>query len=157
MGNTKKKVRVIYMKRLIIIAVVLSLISIPFLTYECEFKDNLTLFLNDALKTPKESKEELYKDIFITLLDPYIQKAIEDYYEKPLFHDPWSVEVLDIERPNGDGTFWFRIKLKVMPYVMAHNVVGTDHITFNVSGDGEVKIEKFQHIKDHPIPPHLKN
>lgn len=41
---------------------------------------NAATFSESTNKAPEQSKEELYQDIFVTLLDPYIKKAINDYY-----------------------------------------------------------------------------
>ncbi len=90
----------------------------------------------------------------------YIDKAVDNYYEKNLGYSPgvapWQTDVLSIERPNGYRTFLFIVKLEVKPYLGAHNSIGVDHITIKVSS-GEVKVEKFEHIKDYPIPPCLQH
>jgi len=49
-----------------------------------------------AVIPPEHSKEELYQDIIMTLLSPYIDKAIYDYYGAHYSHDPWAVKVLNI-------------------------------------------------------------
>ncbi|MCB2318795.1 DUF3888 domain-containing protein, partial [Clostridium tagluense] len=36
----------------------------------------------------KQSREELYQDIFISLLLPYIQKEVDNYYSKYLTDTP---------------------------------------------------------------------
>jgi hypothetical protein len=105
------------------------------------------------------SIEEIYQDVFMTLLLPCINKAVDNYYEENTGYtpivDPWQPDVLSIERPNGYRTILFIIKLEVMPYLGAHNSIGLDHITIRVSS-GEVRVEKFEHIKSYPIPPWLK-
>lgn len=98
---------------------------------------------------PKVQEKKLYQDIFFTLLRPYISKAIVDYYGKSYNFDNWSTDILSVERPNGNRTELFIIKLQVNPYIGAHNTVGTDNITFIVSAGGNVKIEKFEHIKSY--------
>lgn len=79
-------------------------------------------------KPPKHSTEELYQDIFATLLAPYIDKAVEDYYDNSYTVAPYDTEVLSVERPNGYRTFAFRLKLKILPYLGPHNTVGEDHL-----------------------------
>lgn len=110
-------------------------------------------------KPAKGSLKEIYQDVFMTLLLPYIDEAVTNYYEKNTGYspnvDPWEPNILSIERPNGYRTFLFVIKLEVAPYLGAHNSIGVDHITIRVSS-GEVKVEKFEHIKDYPIPPWLQ-
>ncbi len=103
--------------------------------------------------------EELYQDVFMTMLLPYIQEAVSNYYEENTGYspnvDPYGPVILSIERPNGYRTFLFIIKLEVAPYLGAHNSIGVDHITIRVSA-GEVKVEKFEHIKSYPVPPWLQ-
>lgn len=106
---------------------------------------------------PKESREELYQDIFISLLLPYIQNEVDKFYSKNLTQPPmvapYTVYVISAERPNGYRTFLFRLKLQVNSYEGAHNSVGLDNITLTVGGSGNVKIEKFEHIKSYVLPP----
>lgn len=94
------------------------------------------------------SSEDKYKYIINSLLMPYIDKAVSDYYknflsETPLV-DPWDINILNVEKPN--DLFVFVIKIQVMPYVGPHLSVGLDQITITVEGTGDVKIDNFQHI-----------
>ncbi len=110
---------------------------------------------------PEQSKEELYQDIFISLLLPYIQNEVDKYYLKYLTQTPmvapYTVYVLNAERPNGYRTFSFRLKLQVDSYIGPHNSVGLDYITVTVEGFGNVKIEKFEHIKSYVLPPNYED
>ncbi|MDR3602907.1 MAG: DUF3888 domain-containing protein [Desulfosporosinus sp.] len=114
-------------------------------------------------KAPEHSQEELYQDIFVTLLAPYIQTAINDYYKQYLTtspnYSPDSIEILKVERPMGYRSFLFTLKLQVKPYVGPHLDVGVDQLTIHVgSGEGEVKVEKFEHVKSYydSLPPNYK-
>jgi hypothetical protein len=149
---------VVFLKKIFIMAfVLLGLISIPFSTgtYATSVETDGKPLLN-KYREIENSKEELYKDIFITLLEPYTEKAIADYYSKylnsPPQEDPWYVKVLNVERPR-PKSFEFVIKVEVAPYIGPHNSVGIDHITFNVNSSGDVKLEKFEHIKSFEIVP----
>jgi hypothetical protein len=106
---------------------------------------------------PEQSTEELYQDVFISLLLPYIQKEVDRYYATYLTLSPsvapYQVYVLSAERPNGYRTFVFRLKLRVESYVGPHNSVGLDDITVTAGGSGDVEIEKFEHIKSYTLPP----
>ena len=68
------------------------------------------------------SQEEIHHDIICSLLMPYIQKSVGDYYSKFLNYtpgvDPWNVDIISEERPNND--FRIVIKIKVIPYVGPH-------------------------------------
>lgn len=119
--------------------------------------------LSEQLKTyfepgkPLEgSIEELYQDIFVTLLLPYIDKEVEDYYGTPYAVAPYLVNILSVERPNSYRTFGFIIKLEVLPYTGPHNTVGIDHITIRVRSGPKIDIEKFEHIKSFELPPRIQ-
>lgn len=99
------------------------------------------------------SNEELYKDMFVTLLTPYIKEAITKYYGQSYQIALAKVEILDIERPLGYRSFKFITKIQVKPFVGAHNTIGIDHLTYEISS-GEVKLKKFEHIKSFKLPPH---
>ena len=101
---------------------------------------------------PEGSVEEIYQDIFVRLLSPYIEGAVENYYGQPFSVAPYSVRVLSVERPNGYRTFEFLITLEVMPYYGPHNSVGVDRITIRVKSS-KAMVEKFDHIKSYDIPP----
>lgn len=105
---------------------------------------------------PEQSREELYQDILISLLLPHIQKEVDKYYSKYLTQTPhvapYSVYILSADRPNGYRTFIFNLKLRVDSYIGPHNSVGLDYLTVTVGGSGDVKIEKFEHIKSYKLP-----
>lgn len=111
-------------------------------------------------KSPEQEQHELYQDVFVTLLDPYIRKAIDDYYDQFLttspMYSPGDVEILNVERPMGYRSFLYTIKLQIQPYVGPHESVGIDQLTISVSA-GEVKVEKFEHIKSYELPPRLQD
>ena len=114
----------------------------------------------NRFKAPEQSQQELYQDVFVTLLAPYIQKAIDDYYGQLLttspIYTPEYVEILNVERPMGYRTFSYIIKLQVKPYVGPHFVVGIDQLTISV-GSGAVKVEKYEHLKSYDLPPNLQD
>lgn len=117
-----------------------------------------TIYSSDLPYQPTEqSKEELYQDIFMSLLLPYIQKEVDKYYSKYLTETPmvapYTVYVLSAERPNGYGSFIFNLKLRVDSYIGPHIDVGQDYIYLTVEGGGNVKIQKFEHIKSYELPP----
>lgn len=70
---------------------------------------------------------------------------------------PYTVYVLSAERPNGYRTFFFSLKLQVDSYIGPHISVGLDYATFTVGGSGDVKIEKYEHIKSYVLPPNYED
>jgi hypothetical protein len=107
--------------------------------------NNIKIDSQKTYLSPEGSKEELYQDIFLTMLNSCIQNSINNYYGKLYPVDP-VVKILSIQRSNGYRTFYFVIKVEVMPYQGAHNSVGLDHITLSVDISG-AKVERFEHIE----------
>lgn len=103
-------------------------------------------------KSPEGSLEELYRDVFMSFVTPYIKEAVCDYYKQPFNVDLWSSKILSIERPNGYRTFFFILKIEVQPYYGPHNSVGVDQITLTIGSSGKVTIKKFEHIKTYELP-----
>jgi hypothetical protein len=101
------------------------------------------------------STEELYQDIFVTMLLPYIDKEVEKYYGEPFLVAPYEVDVISINRPHGYRTFIFEITLQLMPYEGAHNSVGLDQITLEVSSRN-VKVIEFKHLKSYDLPEYTR-
>jgi len=105
-----------------------------------------------TVKPPEHSKEELYQDIIMELLGPYIDKAIYDYYGANYAHDPWAVKILMIKREKQENVF--EMLIEIAPYVLAHNAVGVDNISLMISPH-KIYVKSFNHIKHYGIPPRL--
>jgi hypothetical protein len=148
-------------KILLAVIILIVLISIPFYVIINNKLKSESKTLVNAYRPPEGSNEELYQDIFLSLLEPHTEKAISDFYSKYLFDLPGSApyfeDVLSVKRIGDEPrTFDFLIKLEVAPYIGPHNSVGIDHITFRVQGSGEVTLEKFEHIKSFEIAPNYQ-
>lgn len=119
-------------------------------------------YINTTAKPTEEtSLNILHQDVIITALSPTINTAIEDYYKTYLnytpLYDSTSIEIIDIERPNGNRTWHFIINLEVRPFVGPHITVGKDRLSIDLSYPGTQDILKFEHIEDHPLPDHYKD
>lgn len=64
---------------------------------------------------------------------------------------------MSAERLNGYRSFLFNLKLRVDSYIGPHNSVGLDYITVTVGGSGDVKIDRFEHIKSFELPPNYQH
>lgn len=115
--------------------------------------------LPNPYNSPKHSREELYQDIFMTLLLPSIQTAVNNYYKEYLSVlptvAPYDITILSVDRVSEYRNFEFLLKLELHPYLGAHNDVGTDYITLRITD--KVKVEKFEHIKSYGVPPYYEN
>jgi len=134
------------MKRILILLCIVLLITL------CLYNLGKSIFVNtdltDFIKEPKENTpEQLYHDIALTLLAPHIDIALNNYYGEPTQYGLYDTNILDINRPN--GLYKFDVRLKVTPFVGAHNTIGEDVITFRISS-GEVIFLDFVHLKDYP-------
>lgn len=98
---------------------------------------------------PADTNDGLYRDLAMLFLTPYIDEAIKDYYGHYFAHDPWSDRVLELRSLKEKGKPFCIIKLKVIPYTGPHNSVGIDNITLSIDAGPKVRIEKFDHLKDH--------
>ncbi|MEZ2657762.1 DUF3888 domain-containing protein [Aneurinibacillus aneurinilyticus] len=132
-----------------------------FLTMGFVISSPFTCHAESIYTPPEQSREELYQDIFISLLMPHIQKQINNYYTKVLTTSPvvypYFVYVLKAERIGDYRSFDFLVKLKVIPVIGPHISVGIDHLIFKIRGSGDVELKKFEHIKTENLPENWKH
>jgi hypothetical protein len=140
------------MKRFIIVLVLVVSFVVSF-TFKCDAKT--------PYAPPKESIEELYQDIFVSMLMPKIDKAIHDYYIKDYYYPPmvypYQVTIEKAERIGEYRSFEFFLTLKTLAVVGPHIEVGWDRMTFYISGAGKVELRKFEHIETFELPKHYKH
>lgn len=140
---------VIIKKNYVIGLIILLLIFVFIISFEIKERQ-----VTEVVK--QQSTEELFKQMTITLLMPNIGEAINNYYKEylnySLTEDPWNIKILESEKTK-ENTYEFLVKIKVAPYIGPHISVGVDHITFRIMPWGEVKLEKYEHIKSYSIPP----
>ncbi len=148
-------------KKIIIFLILLLMFQISTNHYAYEDINITNALVVEPYIPPEKSREELYQDIFITLLLPYIQAEVDKYYEEYLFTSPivapYDVIILDAERLNEYRGFDLRLKIELHPYIGPHNDVGLDYITIRVSPIVNVKIEKFEHIRSYELPPNYQD
>lgn len=98
--------------------------------------------------------EQIYYKLFITMLCPYVDEAIADYYNEYISYsptvDPYDYRLTSIERIN-ELNYSYTVELEIYPYIGPHLSVGRDMITFKINLDG-VNIEKFEHLKSYELP-----
>ncbi|WLC77741.1 DUF3888 domain-containing protein (plasmid) [Clostridium estertheticum] len=136
----------IYIKKKILFLVMTLFLSLSF---------SITSYASVSSIPLKNSTEELYQDIFSTLLDENIQDGLHSYYKKFVQYDLFDIKVLKAIRPAGYRTFGFLLKLQVRPFVGAHNTIGIDNITFEISPSGVI-MKNFEHLKSFELPPYLR-
>lgn len=136
---------------------VITSFSIPCSAYELTIKQSPKI---KQSKLTENSKEIIYRDMVISLLVPYMQKEINNYYkeyltELPIIF-PYSVDIVKVERQGGVG---YLIELEVIahPFVGPINTVGDDLMIIETGAFGSVNIKKFEHIKSYPLPPNWQH
>lgn len=150
----------LYFKKILFVAAILLIAaSIPFSAKVGSKPEREAAPLAYNYKLTEDSKEKLYNDILVSLLSPYTQKAVDDFYGKYLKElpgaDPNWDRVLSVERVGGENRLQYLITLETMPYIGPHNSAGRDHITFRVRALGEVTLEKFEHVESSSVFPQL--
>jgi hypothetical protein len=146
--------------RFVVFLVVLITLSIP-LNIKASSYNYAKIESKEHYNTPENSKEKLCLDILMTLLVPNLQYEVDNYYKEYLSVTPtvapYDVPILSMDRISESGTFDFRLKLELHPYVGPHLDVGLDYITVRVNPVDKVKIEKFEHIKSYDLPSYYQN
>lgn len=99
------------------------------------------------IQSNKQSNEELYSEIIISLLDPYIENAISVYYGGPTPYDPWTIKIVNITKPYDKRLY--NVVLNVTPYTGPHIQLGEDQIAFTINVNGNVLVNKFEHLKTY--------
>ncbi|WP_157842648.1 MULTISPECIES: DUF3888 domain-containing protein [Bacillus] len=105
----------------------------------------------------EQSREELYQDIFLSLLTPQVHETIGEFYKKEAGLSfvavyPYQTVVEKVERIGGYRSFVFEVTLLVNPVVGAHIPVGEDRLHYEIGGSGDVKLLEHQHIRSIDLP-----
>lgn len=115
-------------------------------------KENLN---KDVSKLPENSNEIIYRDVVISLLVPYMQKEIDNYYKEYLSESPiifpYSVDIISATRES-EGGYLIELEVIVHPFVGPINTVGDDRMIIETGAFGSVKIKKFEHIESYQLP-----
>ena len=91
-----------------------------------------------------KTSEELYMDLLASLLYPYIQPAVSQYYKNIDLVSYEFLQFLDIKNLNNLGRYYFEFKVKVYTFEGAHNYIGEDIITFRKDFSG-LHVIDYQH------------
>ncbi|MCR8643286.1 DUF3888 domain-containing protein [Paenibacillus sp. N1-5-1-14] len=111
-----------------------------------------------------DSRELQVQDMLVLFLAPYIQSKLNETYSgvlkvPPIFY-PYEVQWIEVKRVNGFRGFDFLTTIDVTPSIGAHNTIGKDRFTFEISPIVHVKLIDYAHLKGpdkESIPPHLQS
>jgi len=154
-AKTMKRVLIITLEMLILIGLVIT--PVYAINTDDVIDNNLQKFLENT-EIKQESELETYKNLFTTLLYPYVDKAIQYYYSEYMNYPPredlFSYNFLSIVK-TPEHNYSYTIILEVQPFVGPHLSVGLDHITFKIDLGG-VTVEKYEHLKNYELPPNYE-
>jgi hypothetical protein len=107
----------------------------------------------------EEQVEEGYYGLFVTMLHPYVDEAINNYYKEYMTSlpqaPPYVYKFTKVEKTPGLN-YSYTVEMEVTPYVGPHLTVGHDAITFKVEL-GRVTVEEFKHIGSYELPSNYQN
>lgn len=117
-------------------------------TVICILTLNLSALVNAE---PNTVNEEEYKPLSLTLLNPSIQMAITQYYQKIQKPQPsyglYDMKVLELQRKS-PGSYAFRVVVEVSTYYGPHSPPNAkEFITFDID-TRKVKLIKYIHRSD---------
>lgn len=101
--------------------------------------------------------EDPYQRLVLTLLTPYIQGQLNEFYKNKLSLTPQFAPFL-----RGTDLFvdyhssYIDVHVTCSPYVGPHLDVGVDLIKIRIDNTGEVTVSEYKHLKDIDLPPHYK-
>lgn len=143
------------MKKVLFVISILTVITsflIPSSAHE------LTIKQPSKIEQPyltENSKEIIYRDVIASMLVPYIQKEVNNYYKEYLTETPmifaYNIDIVSAKR-KGETGYLIELEVIVHPYVGAHNTVGDERLIIETGGLGSVEIKKFEHIKSYKLP-----
>lgn len=82
----------------------------------------------------EQADEQLIRDTFITILNPFIEKEIDHYYGYPKQYGLYDVKILKIVK---ESQFSFKVSMEVTTFEHAHSPpYSKEIITFEVSPTG---------------------
>ncbi|GGA41011.1 DUF3888 domain-containing protein [Paenibacillus physcomitrellae] len=140
------------MKRTVIISLTLILILLSPIQTNAE----------KSYYIPQEDSTELrLQDMLMNFINPYINDAIQGYYqhllrELPLVY-PYFVDMIESHRVNGFRGFILSITLDVTPVIGPHISVGKDRLTFEISAGPKAKLVNYTHLKTYELPTHWQD
>ena len=113
-----------------------------------------------AFDLQEEAQDKVQKDVISALVFSKIEEAVHNYYGQYFKNiprtAPYFVDMLSVtgekSAPYYVNFTSYKVKVQVSPYLGPHNPVGTDQITLTIGMSGEVRVERFEHIKSYELP-----
>lgn len=94
----------------------------------------------------EQADEQLIRDTFITILNPFIEKEIDHYYGYPKQYGLYDVKILKIVK---ESQFSFKVSVEVTTFEHAHSPpYSKEIITFEVSPTGVITLRYIHEADD---------
>lgn len=141
------------------------IISICFISLLSTGLGTMSYAIARDIDTSKDSRTLMYNDMLMVILNEKTEEVANQYYLKKLKQRvavyPYDMNVVKVKRINGFRGFDFLITIETQASIGAHNSVGKDRFTFQISPsvsekDG-IKLIEFKHLKSYSIPPYLRD
>ncbi|MGB2993429.1 MAG: DUF3888 domain-containing protein [Paenisporosarcina sp.] len=115
-----------------------------------------------SAKPTQDSEELRLHDMLISMLIPYIEKDLRNYYYPNVFKDfspivaPWRIEVKETQRVDGFRSFKLQITFEIEPTDGGQWVpIGKDRMTYEITAGPTVKLINHTHLETYAYPPEL--
>ena len=115
-----------------------------------------------SAKPTQDSEELRLQDMLMTMLTPYIEKDLNNFYYSKILKDfsphitPWRIEVIETRRVNGFRGFKLEITFEIEPTDGGKWVpIGKDRMTYEITAGPTVKLINHTHLETYEYPPEL--
>lgn len=113
-----------------------------------------------SAKPTQDSEELRLQDMLMSMLTPYIEKDLRNYYYPNIIKDfspivaPWMIEVKETRRVNGFRGFKLQITFEIEPTDGGQWVpIGKDRMTYEITSGPTVKLINHTHLETYKYPP----
>lgn len=122
----------------------------------------ITSSVVSSAKPTQDSEELRLQDMLMSMLVPYIEKDLRNYYYPNVVKDfspivaPWLIEVKETKRVNGFRGFKLQITFEIEPTDGGQWVpIGKDRMTYEITAGPTVKLINHTHLETYEYPPEL--
>ncbi|PUB11129.1 DUF3888 domain-containing protein [Paenisporosarcina sp. OV554] len=113
----------------------------------------ITSSIVSSAKPTQDSEELRLQDMLMSMLIPYIEKDLRNYYYPNVFKDfspivaPWRIEVKETRRVDGFRSFKLQITFEIEPTDGGQWVpIGKDRMTYEITAGPTVKLINHTHL-----------
>lgn len=116
----------------------------------------------ESFMRQEDSKALQLQDLLMVYLSEFVEEDINNYYKKYISGGvtvyPYDVNFIKIDRLNGFRGYDFKVIIEAYPVVGAHNSIGKDRLTYQISFlvPRKAKLLKYEHIETYEIPSNLQ-